>query len=193
MPTRGKVRIVPQRRRREGRTDYRHRLAMVKSGKPRFVIRKSVNSMTCQFIEHDSKGDRTLVTVSSSNLPALGWKGSIGNIPAAYLTGLLCGIKAKKSGIKEAVLDIGLHTSTKGSRLYSALKGAVDAGIGIPHSDEIFPPEERIRGKHIEQHAESMGKKLQVSSLFDQVKKKIESGQSPIKSAAKKPVPKGNK
>lgn len=188
MTTRGKIRIIAHRRRREGRTDYRHRLAMVKSGKPRFVVRRSVNSMTCQFIEHDSKGDNSLVTVSSKNLASFGWKGSIGNVPAAYLTGFLCGTMAKSKGLKEAVLDIGLHSSTKGSRIYSALKGVVDAGIDIPHSEEVLPPEERTRGRHIEQYAESFGKKVNISVLFDEVKKKIESGAKPAtaKPAAKK-------
>jgi large subunit ribosomal protein L18 len=185
MPTRGKVRIVAHRRRREGRTDFRQRLALVKSGKPRFVVRKTVNSMTCQFVKHDSKGDMTVVSVSSRNLPGLGWKGSPGNIPAAYLTGFLCGIQARKSGLKEAVLDIGLQTSTKGSRIYGALKGAVDAGIAIPHSEDILPPIERIRGVHIEQFSESVGKKREVASNFDAVKKAIESGSKPSKPATK--------
>jgi large subunit ribosomal protein L18 len=189
MATRGKVRIIAHRRRREGRTDYRHRLAMVKSGKPRFVVRRSVNSMTCQLIRHDPKGDKSLVTVSSKSLAPFGWKGSIGNLPAAYLTGFLCGTMAKEKGLKEAVLDMGLHASTKGSRIYSALKGVIDAGVNIPHSEDILPPIERIRGLHIEKHAESRGKKASVSAVFDEVKKRIESGAKP-KPAAGKPASK---
>ena len=194
MPTRGKVRIISHRRRREGRTDFRSRLALVKSGKPRFIVRKSVNAVTCQVMNHDPKGDRAVVSVSTKNLADFGWKGATGNIPAAYLTGFLCGTIAKKSGVKAAVLDLGLQTSTKGSRLYGALKGALDAGINIPHSEDVLPPIERVRGQHIEQYSESQGKKKAVSTEFDSVKKSIESDKSKkettTKKAAKKPVKK---
>lgn len=36
-------------------------------------------------------------------------------------------------------LDIGLARATKGNRVFSAMKGAIDGGINIPHSDKIFP------------------------------------------------------
>ena len=42
----------------------------------------------------------------------------------------------------------------KGSRIYAALKGILDAGLNIPHSDGIFPNEERIKGKHISEDIE---------------------------------------
>src|SRR3972149_3806725 len=100
--------IMPHRRRREQRTDYRQRLRLLKSRKPRFVVRASVNSITCQIISHDTKGDRTLVSATSLELKKHGWKGHTGNIPAAYLTGFLCGQKAKKHKVKEAILDMGL-------------------------------------------------------------------------------------
>lgn len=185
--TRGKVRIIAHRRRREGRTDYRQRLALIKSEKPRFVVRRSVNSLTCQFIQHDSKGDRTLISVSSRNLDNFGWVGPRGNLPGAYLTGLLCGSLATRKGVKKAVLDIGLHASTKGSRIYSALKGCLDAGIDIPHSADILPPVERMRGLHIESYSE---KRKEVAKIFDEVKKHILSGKKPIsKKTVKKPTP----
>ncbi len=194
MPTRGKVRIVAHRRRREGRTDFRHRLALVKSGKPRLVVRKSVNSMTVQIMKHDSKGDRAMVSVSSRNLTKFGLESPRGNIPTAYLTGFLCGTMAKKNGVKEAVLDIGLQASTKGSRIYGALKGCIDAGVEVPHSADILPPDERIRGLHIEQYSESQGKKVEVAKIFDQVKNSISSGSSkPTKSAKSKPAAKPRK
>jgi large subunit ribosomal protein L18 len=150
--------IMPHRRRREQRTDYRQRLRLLKSGKPRLVIRASVNSMTCQIISHDSKGDRTLASASSLELRKHGWKGHTGNLPAAYLTGFLCGQKAKKHKVKEAILDMGLHISVKGSRIYAALKGAIDSGLEIPHSAEALPPEDRIKGIHISNYAEFLKK-----------------------------------
>ncbi len=146
---RGKTRAVAHRRRREGRTDYRQRLRLLKSGKPRFVVRKSANNITCQIVQYSSDGDRTLVSVNSRDAVKLGWKGNPGNLPGAYLVGLLCGVRAGKIKVKEAVLDTGLYVSTPASRIYSALKGAVDAGLKIPHSEEILPKGERIRGDHI--------------------------------------------
>jgi large subunit ribosomal protein L18 len=119
------------------------------SKKPRLVVRRSLNYITAQIIEFDIKGDKTLVTASSKELKKMGWKFSCDNLPAAYLTGLLIGNKAVKKGIKEAVLDTGLYMSTKGSRIYSAAKGAVDAGLNVSVNEEILPSEERIRGDHI--------------------------------------------
>lgn len=153
---RGKTYKVAHRRRREGKTDYKQRLRLVKSGKPRFVVRKSVNNLTCQVIEYSPEGDKTLVSVNSKDVSKLGWKGNPGNLPGAYLVGLLCGVKAGKSKVKEAVLDTGLYVSTPASRIYSALKGAVDAGLKIPHSDDILPKDERIRGEHISNLAKEL-------------------------------------
>ena len=187
--TRGKVRVIGHRRRREQRTDYRHRLALLKSGKPRLIIRRSVNSITCQIAEHNAKGDRSLVTVTSRELDKFGWKGRKGNLPGAYLTGMLCGIEAKKKGVKNAVLDTGLHTSTKGSRIYGALKGVLDAGIDVPHSPDVLPPIERIRGLHIEEYSKSKGKLAGVSGMFDDVKLKLSS--TPINEKAKAVTTKG--
>jgi len=36
-------------------------------------------------------------------------------------------------------LDLGLASATIGNRVFGALKGAVDGGLNIPHSDKIFP------------------------------------------------------
>jgi len=149
---------APHRRRREKKTDYRKRLKLLKSKKPRFAVRKSLNSITCQIIEYNAKGDKTLVTASCKDLKKIGWKGHGGNIPAAYLTGLLCGCMAKKKKINEAVADMGLYSSNKWSRLYAALKGAADAGLSIPHSKETLPPDERVAGKHISSWAGKLKK-----------------------------------
>jgi large subunit ribosomal protein L18 len=152
---------VPHRRRREGRTDYRLRLKLLHSGKPRLVVRKSSNNLTCQIIQHSHLGDKTLVSADSRELVELGWKAHRGNIPSAYLTGLLCGVRAKKERISEAVLDIGLYESTKGSRLYSALKGTLDAGVKISFSQDILPSEERVMGgKILEKDFETLRKRI---------------------------------
>src|SRR3972149_5859822 len=138
------------RRRREAKTDFDQRLALVKSGEVRIVIRRRLNNISVQFINYHRDGDKTVASSFSSELRKYGWTFSNGNIPAAYLTGLLAGFKAK-AHVKTAILDAGLQTSTKGSRIYSALKGVIDSGINVPHSQEILPSDQRIKGLHIKE------------------------------------------
>lgn len=145
---------VPYRRRREGKTNYRKRLKLLLSRKPRLVVRITNRRVIAQIIEYDPKGDRVLVGVDSSMLTKYGWKGDLNNTPAAYLTGLLVAKKALEKGIKEAVLDIGLHTPTRGGRVFAVLRGAVEGGLEIPHSPEVLPDDSRIRGEHIAQYYE---------------------------------------
>ncbi len=140
------------RRRREGKTNYKKRLAMLKSDKPRLVVRVLNRQVIAQLITFHEKGDKVLVSASSHELKKFGWDGHPGNCPSAYLTGLLLGVRAKKKGYSEALLDIGLHTPVKGSNVYAALKGAIDAGMEIPHSDDVIPPEDRISGAIIAEY-----------------------------------------
>ncbi|RJS78767.1 50S ribosomal protein L18 [Candidatus Bathyarchaeota archaeon] len=148
---------VPFRRRREGKTDYKARKALVLSGKPRLVARGTLKNMIAQIIVAKPHGDEVTVSAHTRELTRkYGWKAPRGNIPAAYLTGLLCGLKAKTKGVKEAVLDIGLHSPTKGARVFAVLKGALDAGLNIPHSEGKLPEENRIEGKHIAEYAKNL-------------------------------------
>ncbi len=149
---------VPFRRRREGKTNYRKRLKLLLSGKPRLVVRKSNQHILAQIVVYDPKGDRTIVSAHSNELrKKYGWKGNTKNLPACYLVGLLIGFKSLKKGIKEAILDIGLTPATKGGRVFAVLKGAVDAGLKVPYGEEILPSEDRIRGEHIARYAEMLG------------------------------------
>ena len=47
------------------------------------------------------------------------------------------------------MLDIGRVTPTLGGRVFAVLKGLVDGGLEVPHSESLYPGEERIRGEHI--------------------------------------------
>jgi large subunit ribosomal protein L18 len=71
------------------------------------------------------------------------------SVSASYLVGYAMGKAAKAQGAEEAVLDIGLAASTPGNRVFSALKGMVDAGLEIPHGENVLPDEDRINGSHI--------------------------------------------
>ena len=148
---------VPFRRRREGKTNYRSRRALVLSRVPRLVVRLTLKHAIVQVIEAESIGDKVLVSAHSNELSkAYGWLSNRGNIPSAYLTGLLCGFKAMANGVDKAFLDIGLHIPSKGTRIFAALKGAVDAGVEVPHSEDILPDEGRISGKHIADYASQL-------------------------------------
>jgi large subunit ribosomal protein L18 len=100
-------------------------------------------------VEAKPDGDRVLASAHSSELKDYGWKGPCGNLPAAYLTGLLAGHRAKTSGIAKAILDMGLHARGPGSRIFAATKGAIDAGLTIPHDDKVLPPKDRVQGTHL--------------------------------------------
>ncbi|MEM2994719.1 MAG: 50S ribosomal protein L18 [Candidatus Bathyarchaeia archaeon] len=148
---------VPFRRRRKGKTDYRRRKALVLSGKPRLVARSTLKNVIAQIIVAKPSGDEVLASAHSRELTkTYGWKASRKNLPAAYLTGLLCGLKAASKGVKEAILDIGLHSPSKGARVFAVLKGVLDAGIDIPHSEEKLPDEKRIKGEHIAEYAKTL-------------------------------------
>jgi large subunit ribosomal protein L18 len=140
---------VKFRRHREGRTDYRKRLKLLRSNKIRIVVRKSLKHIIVQFVEYNPNGDRILACAISRKLKKYKWKHSLCTIPAAYLTGLLAGKEAKSKGIKEGILDIGRQKPTTGNRLFAALKGVLDAGIQCPHDPNKLPSEERILGKHL--------------------------------------------
>lgn len=136
------------RRRRAGKTNYNKRRKMLKEI-PRLVVRKSNKYFTLHITKYSKDGDKTITFARSSELNKLGWKYGCKNLPAAYLIGLIVGKKAIKAGIKQAILDLGLYSITKGSRLFAALKGAVDAGLNIPHDPKMFPAEERLTGNFI--------------------------------------------
>lgn len=148
---------VSLRRRREGKTDYQARKALVISGKPRLVTRGSLKNANVQIIQAKPTGDLVLAAANSKELSKLfGWKAPTGNIPAAYLTGLLCGLKAKSKGVEEAILDVGLVAPTKGARIFAMLNGVVDAGVSVPHSEEKLV-KERIKGDQIAKYAKKLG------------------------------------
>ena len=153
---------IQLRRKREGRTDYNKRLNLLKSGLPRLVIRKSLRNVRAQIVEYHANGDRVLLTVDTHHLlKSYGLKKLRCNSSTAYLVGLLIGKKAVAKKVKQAILDIGLQHPVKNGIIFAALKGAVDAGMQIPHGKDIIPDEKRIKGEHLK------------DSEFEQVKAKV--------------------
>ena len=86
-------------------------------------------------------------------MPQFGVKVGLTNYAAVYCTGLLCARRAlAKLGLEstefdeengrrafKAYLDVGLARTTTGAKIFAALKGAVDGGLNIPHSEKRFP------------------------------------------------------
>jgi large subunit ribosomal protein L18 len=137
-----------KRRRKQAKTDYKARFAMLKSEKPRLVIRKTNRYIIAQIVESNIAQDRTVVKVSSKELLEKGWpkekSGSLKSLTAAYLTGYI--LAKKLSGkVKEAILDTGLNRTVHGSRIFATVKGAVEAGLIIPHKKEALPSDERLK------------------------------------------------
>ncbi len=168
---------VPYRRKREGRTNYKKRLKLLSSGKIRLVVRKTLQGTYATMVKYGEEGDTVVASASPQELRKLGWQFGCGNVPSAYLVGLLLGQKAKKAGVTEAILDSGLHNPVKKSRVYAALAGVVDSGVTVPHSAEVLPQKDRLEGKHIVAYASqnpaghqfSQYKKLGASTLATQV------------------------
>ncbi len=143
------LRRMKPRRRRAGLTDYRKRLKLVKSGLERLVVRRTNRRIIAMLVKSKAGGDETLVSATSDVLSKFGWKASFKSIPAAYLTGFLLGKKALEKGVEKAIVDFGVHSSVKGSRLYAVVKGVLDAGVEVPVDEEMLVPEERLYGEHI--------------------------------------------
>merc|ERR1712194_823458 len=74
----------------------------------------------------------------------------------------------------KVILDVGLQTTCVGHRMWGALKGAVDGGLHLPHSNKLFPGykpaedkgaeaeydaeahKEKIFGTHVKEYMEMM-------------------------------------
>ncbi|KAF6135586.1 hypothetical protein GIB67_015439 [Kingdonia uniflora] len=132
--------------------------------KYRFVVRFTNKDIIAQIISASIAGDMVLATAYSHELLRYGLEVGLTNYAAAYCTGLLLARRVLKTlemddeyeGNVEAsgedfsieptesrrpfraLLDVGLLRTTTGNRIFGALKGALDGGIDIPHSDKRF-------------------------------------------------------
>jgi large subunit ribosomal protein L18 len=138
------------------------------------VVRKTNRHIIIQLVTAEMDGDRTLIAANSAELETYGYKGSTSSTPAAYLTGMLFAVKAKKADYGRAVLDIGLNRATPGARVFAALKGAVEAGLDVPHGEKILPSDERVRGAHIAAYNKNASDIISiVEQVADAIKKEL--------------------
>jgi len=166
--THGPRYYVKPRRRREGKTDYRKRLNLLRSGKIRMVVRKSLKNTQVQFVKYKEDGDNIVASANSKELKdKYNWRFSTSTTPAAYLTGLLAGVRAKEKGVTDCILDIGRQTPSTGCKIFAVLKGTIDAGLECPFSEEKLPSEDRIMGKHLDK---------EIASSVNEIKTKIIGG-----------------
>jgi large subunit ribosomal protein L5e len=137
--------------------------------KNRLVVRITNKDIIAQVAYATLEGDEIVCAAYSHELPKYGVKLGLTNYAAAYCTGLLLarrllanlGMADKYEGVTECDgeyngweqecededaprafhcnLDVGLARTTTGARLFGVLKGAVDGGLEIPHSERRFP------------------------------------------------------
>lgn len=135
------------------------------SPKYRLVVRFTNEDIIAQIIYSKIDGDVVLSAAYSHELPKFGMPVGLTNYAAAYATGLLLARRVltklnladKYQGNSNidgedymvdaidgepkpffALLDVGLRRTTTGSKLFGVLKGALDGGIEVPHSESRF-------------------------------------------------------
>eukprot|EP00760_Papus_ankaliazontas_P001823 PhM_4_TR10621/c0_g1_i1/m.80665/K02932/RP-L5e, RPL5; large subunit ribosomal protein L5e len=155
--------------------------------KYRLVTRLTNTDVVAQIIQPTLTGDRVLAAAYSHELPAYGVKVGLTNYSACYCTGLLVARRALKkvgmdkdyAGVKDAdgkyyspedekkaeerrpfkaILDAGLTRTSTGARIFGVMKGAVDGGINVPHSEKRFPG----------YHGDSLDAKVHRGRIFGQ-------------------------
>jgi large subunit ribosomal protein L5e len=134
--------------------------------KYRLIVRFTNKDIICQIAYARIEGDIIVCAAYAHELPKYGIKVGLTNYAAAYCTGLLLGRRILKkfnldgiyAGAEEVTgeqfqvesvdgqpgafrcyLDVGLARTSTGARVFGALKGAVDAGLDIPHNVKRFP------------------------------------------------------
>ncbi|KRX13844.1 60S ribosomal protein L5 [Trichinella nelsoni] len=157
--------------------------------KYRLIVRITNKDIVAQIAYAKIGGDVVVTAAYSHELPKYGIKLGLTNYAAAYCTGLLLARRHLKKlkldriyrgvddvtgedynveseegkpGAFRCFLDVGLARTTTGARIFGIMKGALDGGLDIPHSDRRFPgydasekkynPEvhkERIYGQHV--------------------------------------------
>jgi len=131
----------------------------------RLVVRFTNKDIIAQIAFAKLKGDVIVTAAYARELKRYGLNVGLTNYAAAYATGLLLarrvltkfnladkyagkvdvtGEKFEVQPIADgpqpfrAVLDVGLARTTTGAKVFAALKGAVDGGLSVPHSESRF-------------------------------------------------------
>lgn len=164
--------------------------------KYRLIVRFTNKDITCQIAYSKIEGDVIICSAYAHELPRYGVKVGLTNYAAAYCTGLLIARRILQKfnldtvyeGQKEVdgddffqddvddgpgsfrcYLDVGLARTSTGARVFGVMKGAVDGGLNIPHSNRRFPGfdnqsnefsaevhRDHIFGKHVANYMEML-------------------------------------
>jgi len=186
----------------------------------RLVVRFTNTDIICQIAYATLEGDIILAAAYGKELKNYGVAHGFTNYASAYATGLLVARRALTAlkldkhyiGVEEpngemfeveepedgprpffVLLDVGLSRTTTGSRLFAALKGAVDGGLSINHENKRFVgfdneskefhPEvlrKYIYGGHVSEYMDYLKEKdneLYKSQFSQYIKKEITSDQ----------------
>lgn len=160
------------KRKMEGKTNYGKRHKLLLSGETRFVVRITNKLIIVHAVKYEPKGDRTVAYAISKELASAGWSHAQKNIPAAYLTGLLCAKRAAGENIASGIIDLGLRTVHKKGRVFAAIKGLIDGGIKIAHDETTLPDEKRIHGAHLKEDSSKDFEKAKENILKGDIRKK---------------------
>jgi len=134
--------------------------------KYRLIVRISNADVCCQIAYARLEGDYIVCAAYAHELPRYGVKVGLTNYAAAYCTGLLLARRILHKfnldkmyagndnidgsyycvedaddgpGAFRCCLDVGLARTSTGAKVFAAMKGAVDGGLDIPHSEKRFP------------------------------------------------------
>ncbi|KAK7073381.1 ribosomal protein L5 [Halocaridina rubra] len=164
--------------------------------KYRMIVRITNTDVISQIAYARIEGDVVIASAYGHELRKYGLKVGLTNYAACYCTGLLLARRILKKlkldqlyegqkdvdgemynvedvekgpGAFRANLDIGLARTTTGAKIFAVMKGAVDGGIDIPHSEKRFPGYDReskefnaevlrdhIFGKHVAEYMRSL-------------------------------------
>ncbi|KAK9380891.1 60S ribosomal protein uL18 [Kockiozyma suomiensis] len=140
--------------------------AKYNSPKYRLVVRFTNKDIIAQIVSSKITGDVVFTSAYAHELPNYGIEHGLTNWAAAYAVGLLIarralqklGLDETYAGVEEAdgefslteavedgprpfkaYLDVGLHRTTTGARIFGVLKGASDGGIYVPHNEKRYP------------------------------------------------------
>ncbi|MEM4719650.1 MAG: 50S ribosomal protein L18 [Candidatus Pacearchaeota archaeon] len=159
------MKAMKYKREIEKKTNYRARMALLKSGLLRLVVRKTNRYIIAHIVKSEASQDHTLTYTTSKDLVKYAWPLPLKNLASAYLTGYLLGKKfLKKNKKSKLILDIGLQRSTKGSRIYGVVQGVIDAGVEVLCNKEILP-KERVNMEY---------KNKKIKEIIQEVKKEID-------------------
>jgi len=163
--------------------------------KYRLIVRFTNKTIIAQVAYATIQGDKVVCDARSTELPRYGIKAGLTNYASSYAVGLLLARRLNQKyklddtykGVEEVdgedyyvekegergafycVLDVGLSRTSAGARVFGVLKGAVDGGLDIPHSNKRFPGfnaesgeydaathRSRILGSHVSNYMQSL-------------------------------------